>query len=404
MDTGYFAADERSAHGRLRPDVRIKNDWAFKAYIQFPVDVLNVSSHDLRYVAGSLANPGSARTIETEPIKTRLVSANTIDERNGQPVVNPFVVREVPSRQTGAKPLKVAFVGLTETSPEPPPGIKLIDPVEAAKRIVPQARRVADLVVVLAKITSKLQIERVARETTGIDVILNGNAASLEDVFTPPVLIGQTLIAFTPFETRMLGELRVYQNSEGRFSTKQRFITLDETLVPEDPAAKELVLTAAKSESDTRANSARSLETWLASNRRRIPLKPNVADSRPIESKPTFVTSAACSKCHVAQYVQWSNSNHAHATDSLVPRAVEFETSCLDCHATKINAAALPDGADTVSNVQCEQCHGPGGNHVANPRKGYGRAANMLNGCVSCHTAETSPDFNPQAAWAKIKH
>jgi hypothetical protein len=202
----------------------------------------------------------------------------------------------------------------------------------------------------------------------------------------------------------MLGELRVYQNSEGRFSTKQRFITLDETLVPEDPAAKELVLTAAKAESDTRANSARSLETWLASNRRRIPLKPNVADSRPIESKPAFVTSAACSKCHVAQYVQWSNSNHAHATDSLVSRAVEFETSCLDCHATKINTVALPDGADTVSNVQCEQCHGPGGNHVANPRKGYGRAANILNGCVSCHTAETSPDFNPQAAWAKIKH
>jgi hypothetical protein len=35
VDTGYFTADERSAHGKLRPDVVTKNDWALRAYSRF---------------------------------------------------------------------------------------------------------------------------------------------------------------------------------------------------------------------------------------------------------------------------------------------------------------------------------------------------------------------------------
>jgi hypothetical protein len=55
VDSGYSMSDERNAHGRLRPDILIKNDWVAKTYGQLPVDVLNVSSHDLRYFAESLS-------------------------------------------------------------------------------------------------------------------------------------------------------------------------------------------------------------------------------------------------------------------------------------------------------------------------------------------------------------
>jgi hypothetical protein len=405
VDTGYFMADERSAHGRLRPDIVAKNDWVMKAYGQFPVDVINVSSHDLRYFADALAQTEFVRRSKTEPMLNRLVSANTVSESPAIVAPRSFIIHELPARQNGVKPVRVAFIGLTETTPAPPPGLKLTDPAEAARRTVPEARRNADLVVVLAKVSAP-EAARIAREAPGIDVIIAGNAESLTESFTPPLYAGSTLIAFTPFETRMLGELRFYRSAQGKFTTRQRFIALDETLVPEDPAAKQVVDAAASAESDARSNSKRLLENWLASSRMRVTTQPPDAPSPRGESSPTYVTSAACSQCHVAQYMKWVNSPHAHATDPLPPRAFEFEANCLDCHATGSKPASAADKIETprLQNVQCEQCHGPGGNHVAKPAKGYGRVASLQSACASCHTTETSPDFDLQTAWAKIKH
>lgn len=405
MDTGYFLSDERSAHGRLRPDVVVKNDWVMKAYGQFPVDVVNVSSHDLRYFADALVQTEFARRSKSDPILNRLVSANTVSDSPAIVAPRPFIIREVPARQNGEKPLRVAFIGLTETTPAAPPGLKLTDPVEAAKRTVPEARKNADVVVVLAK-ASASEAARIAREAPGIDVIIAGNAETVAESFTPPLLAGATLIAFTPFEARMLGELRFYRNAQGKLSTKQRFIALDEILVPEDPAAKQVVEAAASAESGARSNSKTLLEAWLASSRMRITHPPPGSDSSKGESSPTFVAAGACSQCHVAQYLKWSNSPHAHATDPLPPRAYEFETSCLDCHATgaKPASAAVTAVTARLQGVQCEQCHGPGSEHVAKPGKRYGRVADMRTACVGCHTSETSRDFDLQAAWAKIKH
>ena len=405
VDSGYFMADERSAHGRLRPDIATKNDWVMKAYGQFPVDVVNVSSHDLRYFMDLLAKKEFTRRVETQPLLGRLVGANTASESSGIVAPHPFIIREVPSRQAGAKPIRVAFIGLTETTPTPPTGFKFSDPAEAARRTVPEARKTADLVVVLAKVNSP-EAARIAREAPGIDVIIAGNAESLTESFTPPVYAGQTLIVFTPFETRMLGELRIYRSAQGKFSTRQRFIALDELLVPEDSAAKQLVDAASSAESEARSNSRKLLEDWLASSRIRVTTPPSDHDLSRAQSSPTFVTSAACSQCHVAQYLKWANSAHAHATDPLPPRAVEFEAGCLDCHATGSKPATATTKLEIarLQSVQCEQCHGPGSNHVAKPAKGYGRVVNIQDACATCHTSETSPAFDFQAAWAKIKH
>lgn len=406
VDTGYFVSDERSAHGRIRVDMSVKGDWVFKAFNQISVDVANVSSHDLRYFSTSLEKAELARRRATEPVLDRLVSANTLSESPGLIAPQPFIVREVPSREPGGKPIRVAFIGLTETTPPPPQGFKFLDPAEAAKRIVPDARKQANLVVVLAKVTSQLEVARIAREAPGIDVIINGNSESLEGAFTPPVYVGQTLVVFTPFETRMLGELRFYRNTQGKFTTKQRFVVLDEYMIPEDPAAKVLVDAATKAESDARTNSNRLLESWLTSSRMRVRNKPADRNTANDGSAPAYVTSAACSQCHLDQYMKWTNSPHAHATDPLPPRANEFELSCLECHATGSRRATATSKLEVarLQNVQCEQCHGPGADHVAKPAKGYGRIASMQTACVGCHTSETSPNFDLQAAWAAIRH
>jgi hypothetical protein len=402
VDTGYFMSDERSAHARLRPDAIAKDDWVKKAYEQTDVDVVNVSSHDLSYFSSALAKAEFERQVRSSPLLRRLVSANTVSESPAILTPRPFIVQEVPSRETGAtKPLRVAFIGLTETTPAAPPGFKFIDPAEAARRTIPRARSTADVVIALAKVSSE-EAARIAREAPGIDVIIAGNSVSLEQSFTPPFYTGQTLVVFTPFETRMLGELRFYRGSQGRFTTRQRFIVLDEFAIQEDPAAKKFVDGSTVAESQARDNSKTLLDTWLASvSRRGAGREPAPAG----KSGSDYVTSAACNQCHAAQYMKWANSAHARATDPLPPRSAEFEPSCLGCHATGSGPAATDQLKSAVAlSVQCEQCHGPGGKHVAKPAKGYGRVADLKAACVGCHSTETSPGFNVAVAWEKIKH
>ena len=400
VDTGYFMSDERSTHGEIRPDVSVKDDWILKAYGEFRVDVINVSSHDLRYFSRLFKPKPSSQHASPDPMLDRLVSANIVSDSAGVRAPHPFVVRELSLEQTNgrARKLRVAFIGLTETEPVPPPGLKFTDAVEAARRTLPEARKNADLVIALAKVSTE-QAARIAREVPGIDVIIAGNALTLEQSFTPPLYVGKTLIAFTPFETRMLGELRFYRDAQGSFSTKQRFIALDEVLVPSDPAAKKLVDAATAAENDARSQSKKLLDQWLAISR-----APSGNRAASPAALADYVGSNACSQCHVGQYMKWANSSHARASDPLVPRAFEFEMSCLNCHATGRQARKESNEFAGMQSVQCEQCHGPGAAHVAKPASGYGRVANMTTVCASCHTSETSPSFDVQAAWAKIKH
>jgi hypothetical protein len=403
VDTGYFMSDERSAHAGLRPDVVVKDDWVLKAYEQTNVDVVNVSSHDLRYFSRLLAKNEFSRRAGSEPLLERLVSANTVSDSPAIVSPRPYVVREVPSRAGGERKLRVAFIGLTERMPAPPPGFKLIDPAEAARRTLPEARKTADVVVALAKVSSE-EAARIAREAPGIDVFIAGNSVSLEQAFTPPFYVGQTLVVFTPFETRMLGELRFYRHAQGRFTTRQRFIVLDEITIPEDPAAKKVVDASAAAESQARSNSKQLLEDWLARSRGRASDRPDFVGGSSENS--TYVTSAACSQCHTAQYIKWANSAHAHATDPLPPRSEEFEMTCLECHATGYKPAIANSTPAFVGfqNVQCEQCHGPGSKHAAKPAKGYGRVADMKIACAGCHNPEINPGFDVHAAWEKVKH
>jgi hypothetical protein len=202
----------------------------------------------------------------------------------------------------------------------------------------------------------------------------------------------------------MLGELRFYRDGQEKFSTKTRFITLDET-IPDDAAAAQTVAAARDEETNARNQSKTILGRWLEMSRA-YHSGAQRERTTASEASPSYVSSARCAECHAAQYVQWANSAHAHATDPLPPRQFEFEVSCLSCHATGIQKASANPSIEMarLQNVQCEQCHGPGSDHAAKPGKGYGRIANLQSTCSTCHTQQVSPGFDVQAAWAKIKH
>jgi hypothetical protein len=404
VDSGYFLADDRNAHGDLRPDTVVKNNWAAKAYEQFPVDVVNLSSRELKYFSRFMTKAEFDARAASQPLLRRLVSANTLSASPDMVAPQPFIILEVPARQknSAATSLRIAFIGLTDTERAPPRGFKFVDPVEAVNRALPEARKRADLVILLAYLKPD-EASRVAREAEGIDAIIATNNGDDGLPFIPPITSGKTPIVFTALETRLLGELRFYRDSQGKYSSACRFISLDE-VIPDDHVAKQVVTDASSAEVGARSASKQFLEEWLATSRMLIRGHPA---SRGLSgSAGGYITSAACSKCHGAQYLKWASSAHSHATDPLPPRPFEFEANCLNCHATGW-AGTRAEGSTELGGlqaVQCEQCHGPGAAHAAKPAKGYGRIANMQTACSTCHTRDTSPGFDLQAAWAKIKH
>jgi hypothetical protein len=119
--------------------------------------------------------------------------------------------------------------------------------------------------------------------------------------------------------------------------------------------------------------------------------------------------SESCKSCHAEEYKAWKKSPHARAMSSL--RGPELEQAdCVSCHAL---AATVVDGpraqAPTLADFQpeqgvgCEACHGPGGAHVAQPRKdnivGLGESCPecvIESICTSCHTAKWDPRWKLQ--------
>jgi hypothetical protein len=95
----------------------------------------------------------------------------------------------------------------------------------------------------------------------------------------------------------------------------------------------------------------------------------NAVNSAPPEpaaaGQPGYVGDTACATCHVAEHTFWLTTSHAHAWNTLVERDKEWDRSCVGCHMTGYEepGGATLGHSENLTNVQCEQCHGPGSLH-----------------------------------------
>ncbi|MGC3968238.1 MAG: multiheme c-type cytochrome [Pirellulales bacterium] len=141
-----------------------------------------------------------------------------------------------------------------------------------------------------------------------------------------------------------------------------------------------------------------------------------------------FVGSASCAKCHEGAYDVWKDSGHAHATETLErldpPR--QFDAECLSCHVTGWDPqqyVPFQTGfLDLLKTPQltgngCENCHGPGGGHVAaetgtDPqfRETMRKLMHVSKQnveqttCIKCHDHDNSPSFKFDEYWSQIEH
>ena len=109
-----------------------------------------------------------------------------------------------------------------------------------------------------------------------------------------------------------------------------------------------------------------------------------------------YVSAAVCQKCHEQEYLQWSATRHAFAFETLLKKERYFDSGCVSCHTTGLGYSTgfqIGDQDSTLKGVQCETCHGPGKQHVGNPKKTNIRIGADTRLCLECHDTKHSPGF-----------
>ena len=109
-----------------------------------------------------------------------------------------------------------------------------------------------------------------------------------------------------------------------------------------------------------------------------------------------YTSAGACRGCHEQEYLQWSATRHAFAYQTLLKKERYFDAGCVSCHTTGFGYPTgfqIGDPASELKGVQCETCHGPGKQHVGNPKKSNIRSGSDTALCLECHDPKHSPGF-----------
>lgn len=137
-----------------------------------------------------------------------------------------------------------------------------------------------------------------------------------------------------------------------------------------------------------------------------VGVTPPAAAANFVGYSDTARKTTSCGNCHVDQQAAWVSTKHANAWADLQASG-HASSSCFACHAvsqlgnsvkdTLVGYVATKD--PRYYDVQCENCHGPGLDHVTAPSLAnrplpsiaVDTSAKQTNGCGECHTGTHEP-------------
>ncbi|GAB5403326.1 MAG: hypothetical protein Aurels2KO_15570 [Aureliella sp.] len=148
-----------------------------------------------------------------------------------------------------------------------------------------------------------------------------------------------------------------------------------------------------------------------------------------------YVGSEVCGDCHTTAHDIWVDSPHIHATESIVaanndrggiPR--HHDPECISCHVTGWDPKGYQpyatgweslEKSELLAGSGCENCHGPGSEHVAAENGDIDVTSERLKElqqqmvltlenaearCRDCHDLDNSPEFDFASYWEEVKH
>lgn len=300
--------------------------------------------------------------------------------------------------------------------------IEFADPVEKLKPVVAQLKEAGcDFVVLLAH-ASIDESAKVAQQLTGIDLVVTAGGYG-EPTFRPEPIEGSNA------QMVQVGIKGMHGGIVGLFDD------------PQNPIRYQRIAISAQFK-----DSPRMLEQFADYQTRLKEAGFDALGATPRAHNITgrkFVGSEACSDCHSTAYEIWKNSPHYHATESIVHPPNDrggierhFDPECVSCHVTGwdpqgfqpfISGYESLEKSELLLGSGCENCHGPGSEHVAaelgeidvDNEKLVELQQQMVlpldrarqDKCLECHDLDNSPDFHGQPVdevfakyWEQIKH
>jgi hypothetical protein len=287
-------------------------------------------------------------------------------------------------KKQGAKVAIAGLIGKTIPMGAAQDSVVVADPLLVAQRLVPEMRKKADVVVVLAHM-GRVDAEDLASQIPGIDVLVIGHHPGL---VLASRKINQTISVASGEQGQDMGV--TYVDVEGKVATPRE--------------GKVVVLTPEVGERADIAKLQKDFNDSLEAQSRRAAQAEIAKSAAAKAGQPHYLGQESCVNCHQAQYNQWKATQHAKAFATLEAAHKESTGECVSCHVTGFQLAGGFQSAATtaaMANVQCESCHGMGTeHHMFAPTA----AAPSESLCVTCHTAAQDSTWNYAVKLAKIRH
>ncbi|MFP4056564.1 MAG: multiheme c-type cytochrome [Candidatus Brocadiia bacterium] len=393
------------------------NRYTFDALDLLGCQVVNCGVNEAALPLDQLLNLPRGRDLQ-------VISANLVRADNQRNVFPQHVILEWEDRKTG-------IIGLVRDDvPEPRlgTGVELINPADALKAAVTSlTSKDVHVIVVLAHMTPD-QIYKLARKFPQVGVFLGGDASATSAPFE---IENRSVIAYLADHGRTVGSLEAF------FFPKE----------PDRPPTAIGRVSMVRADSPADDDLAALIEQFrseLADDQ-----LPGAGWDPNMPYVTSFVGCEVCRLCHIKQYYQWMDSDHAGAYATLLmhedPEAVgpipRRNPKCLACHATgyrmpggfdpdrvdelaettegppspreeepelsdeersqkvreklKAQQQQLKRQQDALKGVGCEACHGGARRHLGAAIKDrllvqespQLRQGQALRSCLRCHTA-----------------
>lgn len=257
---------------------------------------------------------------------------------------------------------------------------------KVSDRLPPALKKVgdskADLKVVLYQ-GSEIEAMQLAKDYPEVGLIVR---ASDDGEGLPPMLSTpfpdaanpKTHIVHVGHKGQNVGVVGVFKTDKG-VSLRYQLIPLgEEYLTPEKVESKDHPILSLL-EKYTAEVKKDNLLTAAAEKKKDHPAQAKVGGL-------TYIGSEGCVKCHAAEVKKWSETKHSHGFEALEkvakrPSLRQFDPDCVSCHTTGFAYTGGFESAEKTPKLvhnQCENCHGPGSGHAANPKGGNKKGDELI--------------------------
>lgn len=350
---------------------RIKSVYILKAFADLGYDAIGVQWKDLgfgvEFTAKNKIPWVSSNWIADEFAESKMISRTISGQKTALQFFSWLDPNESPARQMpGAKPLTT-------------------DKADALNRALEIAGQ--NKIVTILATTLPYELAKEKFSLQHVDILIERAAY---EVYGEPRQIDNTLVLQPGSRGMRLGELQLQVTESGDISKwSHKIIPMPE-----------------------KVGDAPRMQAWYDEYNAEVKadyLKRVELRKQRESGKSPFVGEEQCKTCHAAQYKVWQESEHAIAYEDLEVVQKAFDPECIQCHVVGFNTdGGFVDMNITshLMNVQCENCHGAGREHVesAGQKPVANKSWSKEQMCMQCHVQKHSPSFSVEKYWPKIAH